>query len=196
MENPSPKVANMMLRTSRLTLQPLSENDAADLFEYQSDPETVRFIPWPARTLEQVVESISKVANFSTPKVENDSMVLGWRLSSKGKVIGQSNLTIVSEVNSFAEIGWVVSPHFRGQGFAAEATLALIDFAFDELKLHRLIAYMDQRNSESARLAERLGMRREAAFVKDEFFKGEWTSAYLYALLAEERVAQRNTFNN
>ena len=186
----------MILQTARLTLAPLVASDEEDLLEYQSDPDTVRFIPWPVRTREQVAESIAKVAHYSTPKTDNDSMVLGWRLGSNGKVIGQSNLTIISEANSFAEIGWVVSPHFRGQGFAAEATLALIDFAFDELKLHRVIAYMDQRNSDSARLAERLGMRREAAYVKDEFFKGEWTSAYLYALLAEERLAQRSASNS
>ena len=186
----------MILKTARLALAPLVAADEDDLLEYQSDPETVRFIPWPARTREQVAESISKVANYTTPKVDNDSIVLGWRLGSNGKVIGQSNLTIISEANSYAEIGWVVSPHFRGQGFAAEATLALIDFAFDELKLHRVVAYMDQRISDSVRLAERLGMRREATYVKDEFFKGEWTSAYLYALLAEERLVQRSSSNS
>ena len=39
-------------------------------------------------------------------------------------------------------------------------------------------------------------MRREATYVKDEFFKGEWTSAYLYALLAEERLVQRSSSNS
>ena len=79
----------MILQTARLTLAPLVVSDEEDLLEYQSDPDTVRFSPWPARTREQVAESIAKVAHYSTPKMDNDSMVLGWRLASTGKVIGQ-----------------------------------------------------------------------------------------------------------
>ena len=41
-------------------------------------------------------------------------------------------------------------------------------------------------NEPSARLAERLGMRREALFVRSEMFKGEWSSAAIYALLADD----------
>ena len=36
-------------------------SDAQDLFEYQSDPETVKYIPWPVRTMEQVKEALDKV---------------------------------------------------------------------------------------------------------------------------------------
>ena len=180
----------MILLTERLTLSLLTPEDENDLLEYQSDPESVRYIPWPARTREQVAEAIAKLVNLTIPTAENESYVLGWRLNTTGKVIGQSNLTIRSLEHSCAEMGWVVSPHFRNLGFATEATHAFMDFAFSELKLHRVVAYIDQRNESSVRLAERLGMRREAAYEKDEFFKGEWTSAYLYAILAEERAAQ------
>ena len=103
-----------------------------------------------------------------------------------GKVIGQSNISIQSKEHSRAEIGWVVHPDYVGQGYATEATRALITYAFNTLKFHRLVAYIDQRNEASVKLAERLGMRHEASFMKDEFFKGEWTSAFLYAVLSEE----------
>ncbi len=41
----------------------------------------------------------------------------------------------------------------------------------------------------SWRVMEKLGMRREAHFVKDAFRKGEWRDSYLYAILADEWLA-------
>jgi RimJ/RimL family protein N-acetyltransferase len=40
-------------------------------------------------------------------------------------------------------------------------------------------------------LAERLGLRREAHFVQNEMFKGEWTDEIVYAVLAEQWRARR-----
>ena len=57
---------------------------------------------------------------------------------------------------------------------------------FDELGLHRIEGRIDARNTPSARVLERLGMRREAHFVQNEFIKGEWTDEVVYAVLAAE----------
>ena len=43
----------------------------------------------------------------------------------------------------------------------------------------------------SARVLERLGMRREAHFVRSEFIKGEWTDEVVYAMLEEEWRARQ-----
>lgn len=175
-----------MIESDRLILSELTLDDEEDLLEYQSDPLTVRYIPWPARTRIQVREALEKVLVPRTFESDNDYIVLAWRLKDGGKVIGQSNISIQSKEHSRAEIGWVVHPDYVGQGYATEATRALITYAFNTLKFHRLVAYIDQRNEASVKLAERLGMRHEASFMKDEFFKGEWTSAFLYAVLSEE----------
>ena len=42
------------------------------------------------------------------------------------------------------------------------------------------------RNAASARVLERLGMRREAHFVENEWLKGEWTDELVYAMLDRE----------
>jgi hypothetical protein len=43
-----------------------------------------------------------------------------------------------------------------------------------------------ERNESSARLARRLGMRQEARLVRNEFFKGEWSTELDFAMLADE----------
>ncbi|MNJ04768.1 hypothetical protein D3C73_1656790 [compost metagenome] len=63
---------------------------------------------------------------------------------------------------------------------------ALLDLGFDGLGLHRIAARIDERNTASARVAERLGLRREARFVEGSWFKGEWTTLLVYGILDRE----------
>ena len=162
--------------------------DIDDLMEYQSNPEIVRYIPWPPRTMEQVKEAAAKT--IATGKFdlleENDYIVLVWALKSTGQVIGQSYMGLVSKENKSSNIGWVTHQNFQRQGYALEATKALLGYAFKNFDLHRVIADIDTRVPESAALAEKLGMRREATYLDGEFFKGEWCDMWLYAILKRE----------
>lgn len=180
--------ASPVLTTERLILRPLRLSDVDDLLQYQSDAETVRFIPWPQRNRAQVIEALEKHANeaVEAPEVTGDFALLAWELRTTGQVIGQSNLFLVRASNRHGEIGWVTHPDFTRQGYAFEATRALIDWAFSALKLHRVSATIDVRNTASAAFAEKLGLRREAEHLEDDWFKGEWTSTYVYAVLARE----------
>lgn len=162
--------------------------DVEDLLEYQSNPEIVRYIPWPPRTMEQVkkaAEAIIETCTFQL-KEDKDFIVLVWELKSAGKIIGQSNMMLVSKDNKCANIGWVTHQDFQRQGYAFEATKALLDYAFNNFDLHRVIADIDSRVPKSAALAEKLGMRREATYLDGEFFKGEWCDMWLYAILKSE----------
>ncbi|MFP3366304.1 GNAT family protein, partial [Pseudoalteromonas sp. SIMBA_148] len=58
---------------------------------------------------------------------------------------------------------------------------------FETSGLHRVVAQMDARNTASARLAEMLGMRREAHHRQDLWSKGERTDTLVYAMLASDR---------
>ncbi len=177
-----------ILRTPRLRLRPLRLDDAQDLLEYQSDANTVRYIPWPERTPEQVLEALQQHAHnaVEAPAHDGEYALFAWELADNAKVIGQGNLGIASEANRHASIGWVTHPAFRRKGYALEATRALIGWGFSELALHRISATVDMRNLASARLAERLGMRLEASHREDEWFKGAWTSTWVYAMLERE----------
>ena len=92
---------SLHIETERLILRPMLMSDVDDLLEYQSNPEIVRYIPWPPRTLEQVktaAEDVVKTCTFKL-KEDKDYIVLVWALKSTGKVIGQSNMGLVSKEN-------------------------------------------------------------------------------------------------
>jgi len=87
------------------------------------------------------------------------------------------------------EIGWALAGDHQGRGYATEAARALLDYAFDALGCHRVIATCQPENVASWRVMEKLGMRREAHFVRGlQQANGAWWDEYFYALLAEERA--------
>lgn len=175
-----------MIETDRLVLRPLTMADLDDLLEYQSNAEVVRYIPWPERTRDQVIEAIHKAESLTGLKGEADYYVLGFALKDSNKIIGQLNACHESQINKMASIGWVLNPAYSGEGYATEAVKAWIKHIFTSYDFHRLTAKIDQRNVASARLAQRVGMRKEGEYREDDLFKGEWVSTWLYALLRSE----------
>jgi RimJ/RimL family protein N-acetyltransferase len=103
-----------------------------------------------------------------------------------GKVIGDVSLTLHSQAHRQGEIGFVFHPDYKGQGYATEASQALLTFGFTTWNLHRIFGRCDARNTASYKLMERLGMRREAHFIHNEIFKGEWGDELVYAILQAE----------
>jgi RimJ/RimL family protein N-acetyltransferase len=182
-----------MLETARLLLRPLTLADEDDVFVYQSDPETVRYIPWPVRTREQVRAALQKFAGMTRMSENGDGLLLAIVERASERVIGQMNLSIASRVDRHGEFGYVVSRAYARRGFAFEASVCVLDYAFGTLDLHRVSATIDTRNVASAALAEKLGLRREAEFRENEWFKGAWSSTWIYAVLQPEWRAARGS---
>ena len=80
----------------------------------------------------------------------------------------------------------VYDPAVHGKGYATEAARALVAFAFEDLKLHRVWADADPRNPPSMRVMERLGMRKEAHHVENVCIRDEWCDSVIYAMLRRE----------
>ncbi len=174
------------LETARLRLRPLTLDDEDALLAYQSDPVVVRYVPWDVRSRSDVRDAILRFAGKTTFDREGDGLLLAIERREDGRVIGQCNIAYESEANALAEIGYVVGRPYAGAGYATEAARALLAFGFGTGKLHRIVARTDARNTASAAVCEKLGMRREAEFVEDDFFKGEWSTTWVYAMLRRE----------
>ena len=64
--------------------------------------------------------------------------------------------------------------------------MKVIDDLFMNRKAHRVYAELDARNTDSIRLLERCGFRKEAHFIQDYFSKGEWTDTLIYSMLGPD----------
>jgi RimJ/RimL family protein N-acetyltransferase len=174
------------VRTARLLLRPLTEADVPDLVEYRSLPEVCRYVPFGPQSAEDIAARLNGAWRHQSLDREGDSLTLGAELIDSGKLIGDVMVRWLSAEHSGGELGYVFSPAHAGRGYAAEAAHAGLHLAFEDFGLHRVIARLDARNSASARLAARLGMRQEAHLRENEWFKGEWTDELDFAILAQE----------
>jgi aminoglycoside 6'-N-acetyltransferase len=170
---------------ARVTLEPMRDDDVDDLYAMQSDPEVCRYLLYEPRTREQVEQVLAR-DRPRTRLAEPDDYVQPAIRDEHGRFAGTMYLVIKSVDDRTAEIGWILRPEAQGRGYASEAARLLLDFAFEQLELHRVYAELDPRNTASVALCERLGMRHEGHFVEDMFLKGEWTDTGRYAILERE----------
>jgi RimJ/RimL family protein N-acetyltransferase len=176
------------VHTERLLLRPLDPaTDVDAVFAYQSREDVCRYIPYFPRTREQVAERLADPErNRSTLENEGEVISLAVVVRDSAQLVGDVVLFWRSVEHRSGEIGYAFNPEFSGQGYATEASAALLGLAFDGLDLHRVIARIDERNHASAAVLRRLGMRQEAVLVENEWFKGEWTTEIDFAILAAE----------
>jgi RimJ/RimL family protein N-acetyltransferase len=179
------------LRTERLLLRTMTGADVDDIHDYQSRADVCRYLTFEPRSREEVSERVAKYATAVTLNGDGDYWQLAVeRASEPGRVIGDVYFTIKSVANATGEIGWTLHPDFRGHGYMTEAASAVLEIAFTELRLHRVTAELDPRNDGSVALCRRLGLREEAHFVEDLWFKGGWGDTGIYAILDREWAAR------
>ena len=175
------------VQTERLLLRPLVPSDAEALHAYQSRADVCRYIPYEPRTLPELQQRLSTPE--STRSALDDAgqaLLLAVVRRSDGVLVGDVMLAWTSKEHRTGEIGYVFDPRQQGNGYATEAGAALLRLGFDGLGLHRIVARLDARNTASAAVLRRLGMRQEAHLRENEWFKGEWTDELDFAMLAAE----------
>jgi RimJ/RimL family protein N-acetyltransferase len=174
------------IHTERLLLRPFEDGDLHALFAMQSDEEVVRYLYHDVRTLDGVRDALARKIAAVEIAGEGDGVGAAAVLRESGEVVADLSLWCVSEAHAQGELGFVVHPAHQRKGYATEASRALLAFAFDTVGFHRVVGRTEARNIGSARVLEKLGMRREAHLIENEWVKGEWQSELIYAMLAEE----------
>ena len=134
----------------------------------------------------EIARRLANQWNRFTFDEDGQGITLGVQRRDTGELIGDVVLFLRSREHGVGEVGWVFSPSVAGQGFATEAASCLVSQGFRAFGMRRIIARLDERNSASARLCERLGMRLESRLVENEMFKGELTTELDYAILQKE----------
>jgi len=174
------------IETERLILRPFTSDDFDALYAYQSRPDVTRWLEWDTRTEAEVRDALARKMQSVAIVDEGDVLALAMERRDTGELIGDVILHLASVEHRTGEIGYIVHPDHQGHGFASEACREVLRIAFEGVRLHRVIGRLESRNVASARVLQKLGMRREARFVDNEMIKGEWTGEDVYAILDRE----------
>jgi RimJ/RimL family protein N-acetyltransferase len=179
------------VRTERLALRPYAVTDVDALYAYQRLPEVHRYLYTEPRSRPELEDLVARRAGMSALTEAGQALTLVADLAETGELVGDCVLFWHSEEHQHGEVGYIINPAYAGRGLATEVAGALLRLGFDGLGLHRITGRLDARNTASARVLERAGLRREAHFVENEFVKGEWTDELVYAILRSEWGARR-----
>lgn len=174
------------LETDRLVLRPYADDDLVALHDLERRDETARYLYNEPLDLDATRAQLERRAAMTAIDDEHDDLALVAVIKASGARVGHVMLHRTSREHRQGEIGYVLHPDHQGHGYATEATALLLRLGFEELGLHRIVGRLDARNEASAKVLERLGMRREAHLCENEFVKGEWCDELVYAILASE----------
>ncbi|HZP90095.1 MAG TPA: GNAT family protein [Actinomycetota bacterium] len=174
------------IQTERLMLRPFRPRDFDALLEMRSNSEVVRYLYWGPQSEAEVRAALEQKVASRAIRAEGDVIALAAVLTGTDELVADLILRLVSLEHQQGEIGFIVHPKHQGRGYATEAARPLLRIAFEELGLHRVVGRLEARNLASARVLEKLGMRREAHLVENELVKGEWQSELVYAMLDRE----------
>lgn len=145
-----------ILTTARLTLRELVEADAAFVVRLLNDPDFLRFIGDRAvRTLDD-----ARAYLRSGPIASYRQHGFGLFLveDAEAQPIGFCGLLRRTELPD-VDLGFAFLPQFRGRGYALEAAAATLAYAWNELRLPRVVAITAPDNQRSLSLLGKLGMR-------------------------------------
>jgi len=179
------------LRTQRLLLRPYAHGDVDGLYAYQQLPEVHRHLYTEPRTRAEVEAIVAERAGLAVLTETDKAITLVAELAQTGELVGDCVLFWRSQEHEQGEVGYVFNPAYHGRGYATEAVGALLRLGFEGLGLHRIAGHLDARNTASARVLERAGLRREAHLVENEFVKGEWADELIYGILRREWEARQ-----
>lgn len=147
----------MRIETARIVLRPLTPEDEAALAMVLSDAETMRWYPRPF-TGDEVREWIERQLG----RYSSSTGLLGLVEKQTGRLIGDCG-PVWQEVEGRTEleIGYHVSRERWNQGFATEAARVVIDYAFENLGVERVVSMIRPENLASRRVAEKNGLTLE-----------------------------------
>jgi len=182
------------LETARLIVRRFEQRDVPDILTYSRYEEDDRFrkrnVDWEL-TEESVRRWWTPMMAIKTEDAIN-WLSLVVELKAERRVIGNVGFNAKRTGEHLqGTIGWTLGKAHEGNGYATEAASALLGYLFRTVGFHRVYALTSPKNSNSWRLMERLGMRREAHFHRNCFVDGVWDDEYAYAILAEEWVERR-----
>lgn len=174
------------LETERLILRKLMKSDFAAVHSYASCAENTNYMLWGPNSEEQTSAFIDK-AIAEAEEVSCMNYHYAVEMKDTGVLIGACSMEIS---NDEAEIGWILHRDYWKQGFGTEMSKELLRFGFEEMNLHRIVAYCDSDNVGSYRMMEKIGMRREGLFIESRpahrLCAKKYSDELAYAILKDE----------
>ena len=140
-----------VLRSKRLVLRQLEFQDANEIFQLRSNEAVNKYLDRPkAETIDDAMGFIKKIKDGID---ENKSFY--WAICLRGELKLSGTICVWNINENKAEIGYELLPEYQGKGFMQEALETVLDYAFHQIHLNKILAVFHPDNRASVRLLER-----------------------------------------
>lgn len=169
------------LETERLYLRRVVKEDVNEIFALRSDQEVMEYIPRPlVKTKEEALAHIAMIDE----KIDSNEGI-NWAITLKGnpKLIGIIGHYRIRPEHFRAEIGYMLLPEYQGKGIISEAIKEVVNYGFEEMKLHSIEAIIDPENFASEKVLQKNGFVKEAHLKENEYYDGRFLDTVIYSIL-------------
>lgn len=187
------------ISTKRLVLRQFDIKDAQEYYDLEQSGLAHHLAPFMPGTLdtrertEAIREMRAKIRTTLDKWDDGSDYRFVIRELNSETIIGQIAITnIIRNVAQSAFVGYWVGANWLGRGYATEATAAVIAYAFESLRLHRISLWISPENSASLRVVEKLSLRYEGTALRALYQGGKWTDTRIYAITSEEWNERKN----
>ena len=196
LRHPSRSNPPIRLAGKRITMRPLAASDFRAWSEVRArnaDWLTV----WEPRRQPTLPDPTTDRSAFTSRCVQRDrdrvnGVAYQFGLFIDQRVAGEVNLNnVVRGAMQSGTIGYWIDRHHAGQAYVAEGVGLLMQFAFEQLGLHRVEICIVPRNTNSRRVMEKLDIRDEGVALRYLEINGVWEDHIRYAMTIEEWTIRR-----
>jgi RimJ/RimL family protein N-acetyltransferase len=177
---------NLNLKTSRLNLRFVIQEDLQAIHCLHSDPKIAEFntLKIPKNETETAEILNNWILENNLPSVKRYTFVI--ETIQDKNFIGLIGINLGKEKYRNAEVWFKLDNNFWNKGFATESLNKILDFGFETLQLHRIEAGCAIENFGSIKVLEKVGMQKEAHTRKLLPLKSGWSDNYGYAILSTD----------
>ncbi|HDZ19484.1 hypothetical protein LCGC14_0614230 [marine sediment metagenome] len=147
-----------ILETKRLIIRPFNSDDINPFISFMINKESTKYFNFTEeeKTPEGAETLIQSIINsYGT---QNSVFALAITQKDSGRYLGSCGLSPIENDNE-VECFYALLPQFWGNGYAIESVKKLFEYAFTELNLSKIVAYVNPENTRSWKTAERVGMK-------------------------------------
>ncbi len=171
------------LTTPHLRLRRFQTADAEAMFvNWASDPQTTKYLTWPAHASRQVTASI--IAKWRSQYRQKD--FYQWTIDLNGASIGTISVVESDRKTGSAEIGYCLGPSYWHKGYMSEALRAVMAFLFTQAGFEQLHCCHDTRNPYSGRVMQAAGMHYDGILYHQKINNQGICDVCLYSLSRNE----------
>ena len=172
------------LETKRLILENFTIEDSEEIFKIRSDDRVMKYLDRDNhKTVDESKTMIQKIIQSY-----KDRAGINWVIRKKIslEVIGYIGFWNLIRENVRAEIGYASKPEYWGKGYMSETLYKVLDFGFNEFKLHSVLGNVNPKNERSIKLLKKFGFKEEAHFREDYLYNGKYLDSVIYCLLESD----------